>query len=78
VLLFRGEDARPPWGADYYQNMMLWALPAAVSETDLTDPCEPGGLANRIIEAAQARGGWPPGQPQPEPTHCGPCNPTTG
>jgi len=38
-------------GYDYYQNMMLWALPAAVDHADLRGPCAPGGLVDRIIQA---------------------------
>jgi uncharacterized protein (DUF608 family) len=53
ILLFRGEDAEFLWGADYYQNMMLWALPAALAGTDLVAPCRPGGLVSRMIEAAR-------------------------
>lgn len=53
ILLFRGDNAEFLWGADYYQNMMLWALPAALSGKDLSGPCQPGGLVSRMIEAAQ-------------------------
>ena len=53
VLLFRGDDAGSLWGADYYQNMMLWALPAAVAGQDLAGPCRPGGLVDRMIRAGQ-------------------------
>ncbi len=38
-------------GYDYYQNMMLWALPAALEKADLQGPCAPGGLVARVIEA---------------------------
>jgi uncharacterized protein (DUF608 family) len=40
-------------GYDYYFNMMLWALPAAVEGRDLGGPCAPGGLAERVLEAAK-------------------------
>jgi uncharacterized protein (DUF608 family) len=53
MLLFRGDNAEFLWGADYYQNMMLWSLPAAVAGTDVAGPCQPGGLVSRMIEAAQ-------------------------
>ena len=39
------------WGWDYYQNMMLWSLPAAINGQDLTGPCRKGGLVQRVIEA---------------------------
>jgi len=51
VLLFRGDTADFLWGADYYQNMMLWCLPAAIAGEDLTGPCKEGGLVERMITA---------------------------
>jgi len=41
------------FGADYYQNLMLWAVPSAISGEDLTGPSKPGGLVARVIAAAQ-------------------------
>lgn len=41
------------FGADYYQNMMLWAVPAALLDQDLTGPTRAGGLINRIIQAGR-------------------------
>ena len=38
-------------GHDYYQNLMLWSLPAALAGGDLATPCEPDGLVDRIIRA---------------------------
>ncbi|MFH0962388.1 MAG: GH116 family glycosyl hydrolase [Planctomycetota bacterium] len=38
--------------SDYYQAMMLWSLPAALEEKDLSAPCAPGGLVDRILKAA--------------------------
>ena len=52
VLLFRGDDAGALWGADYYQNMMLWCLPAAIAAEDLAGPCREGRLVERMIKAA--------------------------
>ncbi|NLG27182.1 MAG: hypothetical protein GX557_04690 [Chloroflexi bacterium] len=43
----------PRVGFDYYQNLMLWALPAAVGGADLTGPCQPGGLVERVLVAAR-------------------------
>ena len=42
------------FGVDYYQDqdMMLWAVPAAMARQDLTGPCKKGGLVERIIKAA--------------------------
>lgn len=41
----------PRIGFDYYQNMVLWSLPAAIGAGSLQAPCAPGGLVDRIILA---------------------------
>ena len=41
------------FGADYYQNMMLWAAPAALQNEDLTGPLQADGLVARVIEAGR-------------------------
>jgi uncharacterized protein (DUF608 family) len=41
------------FGNDYYQDMMLWSLPAALSGQDLSGPTKPGGLVYRVIRAAR-------------------------
>jgi uncharacterized protein (DUF608 family) len=43
------------FGADYYQDMMLWAVPAALNRQDLTGPTRPGGLVYRVLEAGKGR-----------------------
>jgi uncharacterized protein (DUF608 family) len=40
-------------GYDYYQNMMLWSMLAAVERKDLCGPCAPGGLVDRVIRAGK-------------------------
>jgi len=40
------------FGNDYYQDMMLWSLPAAIQGKDVSAPCKPGGLVDRMIKAA--------------------------
>ena len=40
-------------GYDYYQNMMLWSLPAALENADLRGPCAPGGLVDKVIQAGR-------------------------
>ena len=45
-----GEIA-PRIGFDYYQNLILWSLPAALAGEDLNEPCKPGGLVDRVIKA---------------------------
>ena len=32
--------------------MMLWSLPAAMQGEDLSEPCSPGGLIDRVLRAA--------------------------
>ncbi|MXZ24776.1 MAG: hypothetical protein F4Y80_07870 [Caldilineaceae bacterium SB0665_bin_21] len=39
--------------ADYYQNLMLWAVPAALAGGDMTEPQSAGGLIQRILDATQ-------------------------
>jgi len=46
----------PRVGSDYYQNMMLWSLPAAAAGGDLTGPCRHGGLVDRVLRAGRADG----------------------
>ena len=40
------------FGNDYYQDMMLWSLPAAIQNEDFSAPTKPGGLVDRILKAA--------------------------
>lgn len=40
------------FGNDYYQDMMLWSLPAVIDAVDLSAPVKPDGLVDRIIHAA--------------------------
>jgi uncharacterized protein (DUF608 family) len=44
-------------GTDYYQDMMLWSLPAALAGQDLAGPCQPDGLVARVLRAARGLGG---------------------
>ncbi|MGC8641439.1 MAG: GH116 family glycosyl hydrolase, partial [Isosphaeraceae bacterium] len=41
------------YGNDYYQDMMLWSLPAAIERKDFGAPAKVGGLVDRIIRAAR-------------------------
>ncbi|HIQ04375.1 MAG TPA: hypothetical protein EYH31_01620, partial [Anaerolineae bacterium] len=50
--IIRGDTGERVYGGDYYQNMMLWAIPAALIGRDLSGPCAPGGLVDRVIQAA--------------------------
>lgn len=42
-------------GFDYYQNLILWSLPASINGVDLASPCKPGGLVDRVIQAGLLR-----------------------
>lgn len=42
-------------GTDYYQNMILWALPAALARQDINQFCKPGGLVDRIIQSGRRK-----------------------
>jgi uncharacterized protein (DUF608 family) len=42
------------FGNDYYQDMMLWSLPAAIEGTDFGAPAKPGGLVYRVLQASRA------------------------
>jgi uncharacterized protein (DUF608 family) len=39
-------------GNDYYQNMMLWSVPAAMEGQTVNGPLKPGGLVYRMIQAS--------------------------
>lgn len=41
------------YGHDYYQDMMLWSLPAAMAGEPMQGPVKPGGLVDRVIQAAR-------------------------
>lgn len=48
-----GERSPTAGGHDYYQDMMLWALPAAMAGEPMNGPMKPGGLVDRVLRAAQ-------------------------
>jgi uncharacterized protein (DUF608 family) len=48
-----GDTGTRAFGADYYQNMMLWSLPAAIENKSIDAPCRAGGLVDRMIKAAR-------------------------
>ncbi len=53
-----GDTGKRHFGTDYYQNMILWAVPVALERQDLQGFCRSGGLVDRIIRAG--RGGGTP------------------
>jgi len=47
-----GDTGERVFGNDYYQDMMLWSLPAAIDGKDFGAPAKPGGLVDRMLKAA--------------------------
>jgi uncharacterized protein (DUF608 family) len=52
--MVRGDTGERTIGTDYYQAMMLWALPAALEGVDLAKFCAPGSLVDRVIKAGNS------------------------
>jgi uncharacterized protein (DUF608 family) len=52
--IVRGDTGKRLFGTDYYQDMMLWALPAAIEGQDIRQSNAPGGLIDRVIKAGKA------------------------
>jgi hypothetical protein len=48
-----GDTGERQFGTDYYQNMMLWAAPAAYEGTNIIGLAEHGGLVDRIMKAGR-------------------------
>lgn len=48
--MIHGDSGKRVFGTDYYQNMMLWAMPAAINGQDLAASCGEGGLLQRIVD----------------------------
>ena len=51
--LIAGDTGDRLFGSHYDQNMMLWALPAALEGKDIAGFCAPGGFVDRILQAAR-------------------------
>jgi uncharacterized protein (DUF608 family) len=52
--MVRGDTGERHIGTDYYQVMMLWALPVVLDGKDMTNACAPGSLVDRVIKAGSA------------------------
>jgi hypothetical protein len=52
--MVRGDTGERYIGTDYYQVMMLWALPVVLDGKDMTNACTPGSLVDRVIKAGSA------------------------
>ncbi len=51
--LLNGSTGKRVYGSDYYQNLMLWSLPAAIARRDLGRACSAGSLVDRVIRAGR-------------------------
>jgi len=51
--IVNGSTGKRVYGSDYYQNMILWSLPAAIEQKDLAQACSPGSLVDRVIVAGK-------------------------
>jgi hypothetical protein len=51
--LVNGDTGERIYGTDYYQSMMLWALPAALAGQDVATCCAATSLVSRVIEAGR-------------------------
>lgn len=45
------ETAKVDFGTDYYQLLMLWAVPLGLQQLTISEASSPGGLVDRIIKA---------------------------
>ncbi len=50
--MVRGDTGERIVGTEYYQNMILWAMPAALEGEHLGGPCRENGLVHRVLRAA--------------------------
>ncbi|MDO8587823.1 MAG: GH116 family glycosyl-hydrolase [Armatimonadota bacterium] len=55
-ILYMSDTGIRAYGNDYYQDLMLWSLPAALEDRPLDGPLAAGGLVDRILKAAAKRG----------------------
>lgn len=49
----RPDTGEVTYGADYYQNLVLWSLPAALEGKDIAAFCASGGLIDRMLRAGK-------------------------
>lgn len=52
-LLWQVDTGYRVYGSDYYQNMILWSVPAVMANQDLAGPCKHDGMVSRVLEAAK-------------------------
>jgi hypothetical protein len=51
--IVRGDTGERVYGTDYYQDMILSAIPAALEGESLADARKPNGLIGSVMEAAR-------------------------
>ena len=44
-------------GTEYFQNTIVWAVPAAIAGKNIRDACAPGSLVSRVMLAGKAGSG---------------------
>lgn len=49
-----GRTGKRVYGADYYQNMILWCVPAALEGKDIHGVVAPGSLVDRVLQAGRS------------------------
>jgi len=47
------ETGKVNFGTDFYQMMILWALPLALSGQDISSACASGGFIDRVLQAGR-------------------------
>jgi uncharacterized protein (DUF608 family) len=50
-----GETGERHFGTDYYQNMVLWTMPATVAGQDIAQSSQGVALVARVLDAAKSR-----------------------
>ncbi len=48
-----GDTGKVIYGSDYYQNMMLWAVPSALDGHDISKATASGSLVDRVLRAGR-------------------------
>jgi uncharacterized protein (DUF608 family) len=51
--LVNGATGERIYGSDYYQNLVLWVLTAAIEGKGVAQACAQGGLIDRVIRAGK-------------------------
>jgi len=51
--IVNGATGKRVYGSDYYQNLMLWIVPAAINRQDLAAACGPESLVSKVIRAGK-------------------------